>query len=305
LFKGSIIALITPFTSESEVDYENLKELVNWHIEEGSQGIVCCGTTGECPVLSDQERVAIIKTVVETARHRVPVIAGTGTFDTRTTVKNSIQAKELGVDGCLVVVPYYNCPTLKGCFLHYREVSKLEVPIIVYHHPKRTGVSLPAQALAEICHYPSIVGIKEASASLDLSQELICSFQLPVLSGNDLLTHSIMKMGAIGTISAAGNIFPKLWRDFIESFIKQDTRRGEEIYALCTPLLHALFLETNPQGVKYALSLMGKSSSHLRLPLTEPDETTKWEIFHSLSKLIPSQLKQQNPSPPFTHTSVL
>ncbi len=146
MFKGSIVAIITPFTHEGEVDYEAFKELVDWHAAEGTHAIVCCGTTGEAPTLSSEEQMQIFKTAVDVSKKRVPIIAGTGTYDTRKTVEKTRKAKELGVDGCLVVVPYYSRPTPEGCIAHYTEVSKVGLPIIVYHHPGRTGVSLSAKS---------------------------------------------------------------------------------------------------------------------------------------------------------------
>ena len=291
MFKGSIVAIITPFTPEGEVDYEAFKELIDWHVAEGTHAIVCCGTTGEAPTLSSEEQMQIFKTAVDVSKKRVPIIAGTGTYDTRKTVEETRKAKELGVDGCLVVVPYYSRPTPEGCIAHYTEVSKVGLPIIVYHHPGRTGVSLSSEVLAEISKLSSVVAIKEASGGLELIQEIQKISDIPIFSGDDTLTFSMMELGAVGGISIVANLIPKAWKEMIESFLQGNKEQAREINTLYSSLVEAMVLETNPQCVKYAVSLLGKCHPHLRLPLLQPREAHKLMILQALTSSVKCSVK--------------
>ena len=291
MFKGSIVAIITPFTPEGEVDYEAFKELIDWHVAEGTHAIVCCGTTGEAPTLSSEEQMQIFKTAVDVSKKRVPIIAGTGTYDTRKTVEETRKAKELGVDGCLVVVPYYSRPMPEGCIAHYTEVSKVGLPIIVYHHPGRTGVSLSSEVLAEISKLSSVVAIKEASGGLELIQEIQKISDIPIFSGDDTLTFSMMELGAVGGISIVANLIPKAWKEMIESFLQGNKEQAREINTLYSSLVEAMVLETNPQCVKYGVSLLGKCHPYLRLPLLQPREAHKLMILQALTSSVKSPVK--------------
>jgi 4-hydroxy-tetrahydrodipicolinate synthase len=286
MFKGSIVALVTPFTGEGEIDYPAFKKLVDWHAAEGTDAIVCCGTTGEAPTLSDEEQDTIFKTAIDVARKRVPIIAGTGTYDTRKTVEKTAKAKALGADGCLVVVPYYSRPTPEGCVAHYKEVSKVGLPTIVYHHPGRTGIWLSAEVLVEIAKLPSVVGIKEASGGLELITQIKRLSDVPVLSGDDTLAYTMMELGAAGVISIVANIIPRQWKEMIHAFLQGDQggkKRAKELDTLYAPLCQAMVLETNPQCVKYAVSLLGRCTAHMRLPLLLPRETTRSAISIAIS----------------------
>jgi 4-hydroxy-tetrahydrodipicolinate synthase len=278
MFKGSIPAVITPFTTEGDVDYAAFKELIDWQIAEGSDAIVCCGTTGEAPTLSSEEQFNIFKIAIDVSKKRVPILASTGTYDTRKTVDRTIRAKELGADGCVVVVPYYSRPTPEGCIAHYTEVSKVGLPMIVYHHPGRTGVKLSAEVLAEISRLPSVVGIKETSGALELIQEIKRISDVPIFSGDDPITYQMMELGAAGGISVVANVIPRGWKEMIHSFLQGDRDRAKELNALYAPLFQSLTLEVNPQCVKYAVSLLGKCQPHLRLPLLQPREAHKLQI---------------------------
>lgn len=292
MFKGTIVAIITPFTNTGEVDYAAFKNLIDWQIAEGIDGIVCMGTTGEAPTVSSQEQEQLLKTAIDVAHKRVPIIAGTGTYDTRKTVERTIRAKELGADGCLVVVPYYNRPTPEGCIAHFHEVSKVELPTILYHHPGRTGVRLSASTIAEIAKFPSIVAVKEASGSLELIKALKAISDIPIFSGDDVWALGMMECGAVGVISIVANVIPKLWSEMARNFLEGNVEKAKEIDELCKPLYEAMILETNPQCVKYAMFLLGKCHLQLRLPLIEPRETTKLEIIRAFSKV---DLKQAVP----------
>ncbi len=206
-------------------------------------------------------------------------------------LKKTDQAKKLGADGCLVVVPYYNHPTVEGCLRHFEEVSRVGLPTIVYHNPKRGCVRLSAKVLAKICEYPSIVAVKEASDSLEMVQELQQFSNISVLSGSDPFTYQSLEHGAVGSISVVANIIPRLWAEMINHFLQGNRTRAQEISALSAPLCKTLFLETNPQCVKYAASLLGKCLAYVRLPLLEPKKTTKLEIARVLAELYRSGLK--------------
>ena len=280
MLQGSIVALVTPFTHDLEVDYGKLAELIEWHVAEGTDGIVLCGTTGESPTLSEEEHAKIFRTAVGVAKGKIPLIAGTGTNDTRKTVERTEAAKGLGVDGCLVIVPYYSRPTPEGCLAHYKEVANVGLPTIVYHHPGRTGVRLSPEILQEICKIPHIVAIKESSGTLDIARHLD---GITFFSGDDPLTLPMMELGAKGVISVVANLIPGKWKEMTQAFLQGDSAKAQEISTRYASLCEAMMLETNPQCVKYALSLMGKCLSTFRLPLIEPRASTKAQIQMALS----------------------
>lgn len=285
MFRGSIVAVVTPFTSEGEVDYSSFKHLIDWHAVEGTDAIVCCGTTGETPTLTLEEQYNIFKIAIDVSHKRVPIIAGTGTYDTRKTVEATAHAKALGADGCLVVVPYYSRPTPEGCIAHYTEVSKVGLPMIVYHHPVRTGIRLSAQVLAAIARLPSVAAIKEASGGLELIQEIRQIVDIPIFSGDDTLTYAMLELGAAGGISIVANVIPGAWREMIQSYHQGHHARAKELDAYYAALCQSLVLETNPQCVKYALSLLGKCEPYMRLPLLQPREANKLAILQALTNV--------------------
>jgi len=285
MFKGSIVALVTPFTETGEVDYLSLKNLVDWYVSLDVDGIVCCGTTGEAPTLSYEEKISVFKTVIDVAHGKIPVIAGTGTYDTRKTVRMTLAAKDLGADGCLVIVPYYSRPTPEGCIAHYREVGKVGLPTIVYHHPGRTGIRLSAETLAEIGKIPSIVAIKEATGTINLTQEIRRLSSIPILSGDDSNAYDLMLEGAVGVISIVANVIPDEWKRFVHAFLEGDYNQAKQLNDCYSPLYQAMVLETNPQCVKYALNLLGKCGPYYRLPLLEPRLDTKQQIQDALTHL--------------------
>jgi 4-hydroxy-tetrahydrodipicolinate synthase len=275
---GSIVALVTPFQDSGEVDYKALEDLILWHVEEGSDGIVLCGTTGEAPTLSHEEKMEIFRVGVKGAKGKVPLIAGTGTYNTRQTVQDTESALKIGVDAALIVVPYYNRPTPEGCLAHYAEVSKVGLPLIIYHHPGRTGVKLSVDTLAEICSLPNIAALKEASGFLEITKELKSRVSVPIFSGDDPLTLPLMELGAAGVISIVANLIPRAWKKLVQDV---DITIQDKYADLCK----AMVLETNPQCVKYALSLLGKCKPYLRLPLVEPRPSTKEAIEAAISLL--------------------
>lgn len=285
MYKGSLVALITPFNEHLEVDYKKLADLVEWHISEGSDGIVLGGSTGECLVLNSEEKEKILKTTLEIAKNRVPVIMGTGCSDTRASIVKTKRAKELGADGCLVVVPYYNKPTEQGCFQHFYEVSRVGLPLIVYHHPGRTGIKLTARLLSELATLPNIMGIKEASGDLYLTEDVLEKCNTIIYSGDDILTYPLMQKGAQGVISVIANLVPRAWSDLVSSYFDKDYDKALRIQKKYQKLNEALILESNPQGIKYALSIVDKCMPYIRLPLIMPREETKKAIELAMKNL--------------------
>jgi 4-hydroxy-tetrahydrodipicolinate synthase len=285
MFKGSIVALATPFNEQNQVDFAILTELIQWHIESGTDGIVLCGVTGESPTLSHQEKVQIFKEGVLAAKGRIPIIAGSGCNDTARAVLLTQEAREAGVDGALIVLPYYNRPTPEGCFQHFQELSKIGLPLIVYPHPKRTGIDLPVKALVHIAGLPNVVAIKDGTGDLDYSQEFMHQCKIPVLTGDDTLLLPQMAAGAIGVISVVANIIPRQWKILTNLLLSDEVGEARDFYRRYYPLLKSMVLEINPQCVKFALSAIGKCSSRMRLPLVQPQEAIQQQIITELVKV--------------------
>lgn len=284
MFKGSIVALATPFTEENEVDYPSLRALVEWQISSGTDGIVLCGTTGEAPTLSDEEQLKIFEEGVSVSNGRIPIIAGTGSYDTHHTLEMTQEAKKIGADGALVIVPYYNRPTQEGCFQHFQTLAKAELPMIVYHHPGRTGVKLTVKTCLRIAEIPQVVAIKDATCDLDYLTELVRESPVPVMTGDDTLLLPSMSVGAAGVISVIANLIPGQWKQLVDSLLNGHFMEGRELFNKYYTLAKAMFLETNPHGVKYALGALNKCSAKMRLPLVEPQESTKAQIVTELVK---------------------
>ena len=285
MFKGSIAALPTPFTEEGRVDYRVLSELIEWHIDSGTDAIVLCGITGEASTLSEEEQIQIFKEGVLAAKTRIPVIVGTGSNDTRHAIRLTEEAKRAGADAALVIVPYYNRPTAEGGFAHFQELSQVGIPLIPYHHPGRTGVRLPPAALARIASLPNIGAIKESAGDLDYAIDLIQQTEIPILTGDDGLILPMMAIGAVGVISVVANVIPREWKILTTLLLADQVDEAREFFRRYYSLVKAMFLEINPQCVKYALSRMGKCSSRLRLPLIEPQEAVREQIESVLAKL--------------------
>jgi 4-hydroxy-tetrahydrodipicolinate synthase len=274
MFSGSMVALVTPFKND-QVDWEGLEKLVEFHIEKGTHGIVPCGTTGESATLSHREHDDVIKVVVKAARKRVPVIAGTGSNSTDEAVRLTREAEESGVDGALMISPYYNRPTQEGIYQHYKKVAgEVSIPLIIYNIPSRTGSKIEAETLARLSEIKNVAGVKEATGSVDQAIDVIhlCGDRLVVLSGEDSLTYSLMALGGKGVISTVANVAPKEMSGLAEACLKGDWEKGRKIQFQLIPLIRSLFVETNPIPVKTALSLMGKCRADLRLPLVPMSE---------------------------------
>lgn len=267
--EGSFVAVVTPFKN-GEVDLPKLKELVDLHLKSGTGGICPIGTTGEAPTLSKEEKAQIIRTVVKMARGKLVVMPGTGSNDTRATIEATRAAKELGADAALLVVPYYNKPTQEGLFRHFEAVAKaVALPQVLYNIPSRCVVNMLPETLARLSKVKNVVGVKEASGSLEQVTQIRTLCDLAILSGDDTLTHPMMSVGARGVISVAANIVPKTVVELCAAARKGDFARSQEIHLKHYDLFKAMFLETNPIPVKTAMEMMGMISGELRLPLCE------------------------------------
>jgi 4-hydroxy-tetrahydrodipicolinate synthase len=271
-FEGTYTALVTPFDKQGNLDEEGLRELVRFQLQEGIDGLVPVGTTGECSTLSYEEHERVIEIVVEEAKGRVPVVAGTGSNSTREALMLTNFAREAGADGALLVVPYYNRPTQEGLYQHFRELAeKVDIPQILYNIPSRTGVNLLPQTVARLAEIKNIVGIKEASTVDQVSEiiELTRGKDFVVFSGNDNQTLPILALGGVGVISVASNVAPRLMSEMVRAFRKGKVEEARELHYRLSPLFKALFLETNPAPVKAALEMMGLPAGPPRLPLVE------------------------------------
>jgi 4-hydroxy-tetrahydrodipicolinate synthase len=270
LFKGSIVALVTPF-KKGAVDTAALSALVRWHLAEGTHGILVNGTTGESPTLAPEEQDLVLKTALEAARGRVPVIAGVGTNNTAKTVERARSVAALGASGLLVVTPYYNRPVQAGLLEHFGAVARaVKTPIIIYHIPGRTGVSLTPETVAVLTKYKNIVAIKDASGDLKFAQELRVRLgdRLAILSGEDILNLPLASIGSCGSISVVANVAPGMMAAMYEAVFEGDFERAVGLHLGLLDLHKGLFMETNPIPVKAALHLMRRIGPEIRLPLT-------------------------------------
>lgn len=283
-FPGSLTALITPFR-DGAIDAAALERIVDDQIANGVDGLVPCGSTGESATLSHDEHVEVISLVVKRAAGRVPVIAGSGSNSTAEAIRLTRGAQAAGADAALLISPYYNKPTQEGIYRHYRAIAEAtRFPLIVYNIPGRTSSKIEATTLARLAELPDIIGLKEATGSLDECQEVIrlCGEALPVYAGDDVLTLPMVAVGAVGVISVLGNCAPRRWGEAVGAALRGDwsaARRGH--YALL-PLLRALFLETNPIPIKAAMAALGFCADELRLPLLPMSEAPRRRLHDAL-----------------------
>lgn len=275
LFKGSGVAIITPF-KEDGIDFIKLEELIEWQIEQGTDSIIICGTTGEASTMSDEEQKEAIKYTVDIVKKRVPVIAGTGSNSTHHAIEMSKYAEEVGSDGLLIVTPYYNKTTQKGLIEHYTTIAdNVTIPIIVYNVPGRTGLNILPETLVKLSEHKNIVAIKEASG--DIGQVAEMARLLPedfyIYSGNDYMVVPLMSLGGKGVISVVANIIPKDTHNMAMYYLDGKIEEAKKLQLKMNGLVNSLFTETNPIPVKTALNLMGMNVGKLRLPLTEMSST--------------------------------
>ena len=275
MFRGSMVALVTPFKKDGSVDFRRLAALAEWQVASGTDALVPCGTTGEGATLDAAERSAVIRTVVRQVKSRVPVIAGTGSNSTAVAVENGKAARRAGADALLVVTPYYNKPTQAGLFSHYERIAgEVPLPVVLYNVPSRTGVNLLPETVARLSKVPGIAAIKEASGSLPQVSRLMSLCALPVLSGDDALTVPMMAIGARGVISVAANVAPAGMKEMVAAAATGDWVKARELHHCLQPLVEACFLESNPIPVKAMLALRGRIGATLREPLGPPSRET-------------------------------
>jgi 4-hydroxy-tetrahydrodipicolinate synthase len=275
VFKGSGVAIITPF-NETGIDLDKLKNLIENQIKAGTDAIIVCGTTGEASTMSEAERKEAIQFTVKVVNKRVPVIAGTGSNNTSSSVTMSVWAESVGVDGLLIITPYYNRTTQKGLVAHFGEIaSNVKIPLILYNVPSRTGMNLLPQTVLELTKYENIAAVKEASG--DISQiakiKALCGDKIDIYSGNDDQVVPILALGGAGVISVAANIIPKQMHELCEEFFKGNISKSLEIQLSYLSLINSLFIENNPIPVKTAMNLMGMNVGKLRLPLCAMGES--------------------------------
>ena len=272
MFKGSIVAIVTPFSKKTgKVDEKKFKELIEWHIKEGTDGIVPCGTTGESATLSWAEHERVIEITIASAKGKVPIIAGTGSNSTEEAIMLTKHAAKAGADASLQVSPYYNRPTQKGLYLHFKAIAEsVDIPIILYNIAARTGVNIEPETIARLAKdCKNIVGVKEASGSLDQMSRIkaLCGPDFQLISGDDSLTLPLMAIGGIGIISVVANIVPKDVKHMVTAFEKGNLKEAQKMHYKLLPLIKAVFLETNPIPVKTAMGLMKLCEPDLRLPM--------------------------------------
>lgn len=269
MFEGSIVALVTPFKN-GQVDEEGLRQLVEFQIENGTDAIVPCGTTGESSTLNYEEHIKVIEIVIEQVAKRIPVIAGTGSNSTAEAIELTQQAKDAGADGVLLVTPYYNKPSQEGLYRHFMAIAdNVDIPQVLYNVPGRTSVNMLPETVARLAFHRNIVAIKEATGSLQQASEIIslCGDSIGVLSGDDFITFPLMASGGKGIISVVANIMPREVAHLVDAFNAGDMDEARRLHLKLLKISNAMFIETNPVPVKTALGMMGKCSGDVRLPL--------------------------------------
>jgi 4-hydroxy-tetrahydrodipicolinate synthase len=279
MFKGSMPALVTPFR-DGAVDFDALKSLVEWQIAEGSHGLVPVGTTGESPTLTHDEHEKVIEDVVTAAAGRVPVIAGAGSNNTVEAIRFVEHAKAVGADAALVVTPYYNKPTQKGLIAHFAALNEIGLPIIIYNIPPRSVIDMLPATMGELAKLPNIVGVKDATADLSRvpKQRIACGKGFIQLSGEDATAVGFNAQGGVGCISVTANVAPRLCAEMQEATLAGDYAAALDYQDRLMPLHEAIFAEPGVAGAKYGLSVLGKCSDEVRLPLTGLEDTTKQKI---------------------------
>jgi len=286
-FRGSFCALATPFRG-GEVDADAFAKFVRWHLGQGTNGLVPCGTTGESPNLSGDEQDLLIEICLEGASRKIPVIAGTGSNSTAASIVRTRRAEELGADAAMLVVPYYNKPSQEGLFQHFKVIAEAtDLPLLVYNVPGRTVTDLSVETLGRLSEIPNIVGVKDATANMDrvALQAAACGADFIQLSGDDFTAREFNTLGGVGCISVTANIAPSLNSKLQAASLSGDAVAAREIDEKLMPLHEALFLESSPSPTKYGLSLMGLAAEEIRLPLVVPSEATKSRVAAVMASL--------------------
>lgn len=275
LFEGAGVAIVTPFLENGDINFSRLEQYIDYQIEHGTDAIIICGTTGEASTMTDEEHLECIKVAVDRTARRVPVIAGTGSNDTRHGINLTRRAKELGVDGTLQVTPYYNKATQKGLIEHFTAIGKaVDLPMILYSVPSRTGVTIAPQTVQTLSQFDFVQGIKDATGNISVVAEIarLCGEDFSIYSGNDDQIIPILSLGGKGVISVLSNVAPQQTHDIVALYKKGHTQDALRLQLDLLPLIQALFCEVNPIPVKMALNLMGMEAGPCRLPLTNLEE---------------------------------
>ena len=289
MFEGAYTAMVTPLDKNGKVDEDGLRANVKFQIRNGIHGLVPVGTTGECATLSYEEHNRVTEVVVDAAKGKVPVLAGTGSNSTWEALILTKHAEEVGADGALLVVPYYNKPTQAGLYAHFKKLAEeVDIPQVIYNIPSRTGVNMLPETMAKLAKLKNVVGVKEASRDMNQVAKIIELTQgedFSVTSGDDSETLAIMKLGGVGVISVASNIVPDKVVRLVESFRSGDVKTAEKIDGELSPLCKALFIETNPGPVKMAMNWMGMAAGGVRLPLVEPEPENQQKLRKVLAEM--------------------
>ncbi len=289
VFKGAGVALVTPMNEDGSVNFGKIEELVEFHIANGTDAIIACGTTGESATLPIEEHLEVVKTCIEVAKKRVPIIAGAGSNSTASAIYTSTQSEKMGADGLLLVTPYYNKATQNGLIAHFTTIaSSVKIPAILYNVGSRTGINMAAATTAKLVKtVDNIVGIKEASGNLSQVAEImnLTDGNIDMYSGNDDQIVPVLSLGGIGVISVLSNIAPKETHDIVAKYLDGDVTESRDLQLKMIPLIKALFSEVNPIPVKAAMNMMGMNAGPLRLPLTEMEDQNKAVLEQELRKV--------------------
>lgn len=271
MLKGSLVAIVTPMHNDGTLDFAALRSLIDWHVDQGSDGIVIVGTTGESPTVDIDEHCELIRVTVQQVAGRIPVIAGTGANSTQEAIELTVHAKELGADACLLVTPYYNRPTQEGLYQHFKAIAEaVDIPQILYNVPGRTGCDLANDTALRLAEIPNIVGIKDATGSIERNTDLIlrAPADFAIYTGDDASALACMLMGGHGVISVTANVAPRLMHQMCEAAFAGELLRARTVNQALFPLHKKLFIEANPIPVKWVLQEMGRIGPGIRLPLT-------------------------------------
>ncbi|MDE8733258.1 4-hydroxy-tetrahydrodipicolinate synthase [Eubacteriales bacterium DFI.9.88] len=288
MIRGSMVALITPFNEDGSVNYDKLRELVEWHIAEQTDAILVLGTTAETPALTITEEDEIARISIETAAGRVPIIVGSGSNNTMIAMEQSIKYEKMGADALLVITPYYNKTNKAGMVNHFYTVADaVNIPIYVYNVPGRTGVSLTYEALAEISKHKNIVGIKEASGDMSFIAKIsrLITDDFNVYCGNDDISIPLMSMGGAGIISVLANILPRQTHEMAMAYLEGDVKKAADMQKYYLDFINALFIETNPIPIKEAMNLVGMNVGGYRMPLCPMEEDTKAKLIETMKAI--------------------
>jgi 4-hydroxy-tetrahydrodipicolinate synthase len=293
MITGSLVAIVTPMRADGSLDLPRFKDLIDWHVQEGTDGIVVVGTTGESPTVNFDEHKELIRVAVENARGRIPIIAGTGGNSTAEAIELTESAKHAGATACLSVVPYYNKPTQEGLYRHFRTIAeKVDLPMIVYNVPGRTVADLQNDTVLRLAQVPGIIGIKDATANIERGSDLIkrAPRNFAIYSGEDSTALALILLGGHGVISVTANVAPKLMHQMCAAALVGDVKKAREINLRLLPLHQRLFVEANPIPVKWALAEMGRIEPGIRLPLvpmSEKFQQTLREALHEAGVALP------------------